>query len=213
MSSKTLYLGLKKPFELTADHHPIIKIIPYPYSHPAISQALLKIQEYSHIVFTSKTAVTILLQYLPLLGYNLTTLKNKTIITVGDSTAQLCKSEGLDVWLVPKIETAEGIISILEPHLSILKKGFIFWPHSALSRTNLLTFFQKNQLNFEATIFYTTALNETFLKPNLNLYDKIIFTSPSTVDAFLKIYGRLPLNKILIPIGSVTEKYLNNLKD
>ena len=47
--------------------------------------------------------------------------------------------------------------------------------------------------------------------PQLNLveFDEIIFTSPSTVDAFVEIFRELPSDINLIAIGPITEDYLS----
>jgi uroporphyrinogen-III synthase len=44
--------------------------------------------------------------------------------------------------------------------------------------------------------------------PNLAAFDEIVFTSPSTIEAFLAIFGALPRDKILTPVGPVTEAAL-----
>jgi uroporphyrinogen III methyltransferase/synthase len=50
------------------------------------------------------------------------------------------------------------------------------------------------------------------IKVNLDKIDKIIFTSPSTVDNFVKLYGGIPNEKILETRGVVTEKRLKDVK-
>jgi uroporphyrinogen-III synthase len=45
-------------------------------------------------------------------------------------------------------------------------------------------------------------------KVDLSEIDRIIFTSPSTIDNFVKLYGYLPTDKELKTRGVVTEKHL-----
>jgi uroporphyrinogen III methyltransferase/synthase len=51
------------------------------------------------------------------------------------------------------------------------------------------------------------------IKINLDDVDKIIFTSPSTVDNFVRLYGGIPKGKILETRGVVTEKRLEERKE
>ena len=45
-------------------------------------------------------------------------------------------------------------------------------------------------------------------KPNLDHVDEIVFTSPSTVKAFIEIFGVLPRGKKCLAIGPITEQAL-----
>ena len=48
-------------------------------------------------------------------------------------------------------------------------------------------------------------------KIDLTAIDRIVFTSPSTIDNFVKIYGYLPQNKELVTRGAITQKRLEEL--
>ncbi len=40
---------------------------------------------------------------------------------------------------------------------------------------------------------------------------EIVFTSPSTVDAFLNVYGEIPTGKIVTTQGSITQQRISSL--
>jgi len=89
-----------------------------------------------------------------------------------------------------------------------LDNVYFFWPHSALSRPILSNFLKRKQLRFKECVLYDTMMNPAVRPINLEGVDEIHFTSPSTVEAFKKLFGALPKNKILRAIGPITEEHL-----
>lgn len=218
MTNKILYLGLNPPDELRykeITHCPLIRIAPRPYSDKDITNALSHIKKYTHFIFTSKSAVNIFFDYIKI-SNSVDCLKDKIFLSVGSKTTQQLKKHGIKNVLTASEETAEGIILLLAS--LNLTSAFIFWPHSALSRPILTDWLNSNQFedltglvkyHYCACIFYDTVLNAPEVMPDLSKYDEIIFTSPSTVDAFCKLFGKLPHYKILSCIGSITQKHLD----
>jgi uroporphyrinogen-III synthase len=99
--------------------------------------------------------------------------------------------------------TQEGVIALISQI-----DGYFFLPHSKLSRSILVDYFQANGIPHLALPLYTTENIVPAPIPNLDDFDEIIFTSPSTVIGFLQIYGKLPKGKKLTPIGPITEQTL-----
>ena len=66
------------------------------------------------------------------------------------------------------------------------------------------------ELGFQVTTVtaYENIMPSNPKKVNLSEIDRIIFTSPSTIDNFVKLYGYLPTDKELKTRGVVTEKHL-----
>lgn len=211
MSKHTiLYLGLDIPDYLkdqSVIHYPIIKIVPVPSDSPDIKTAFAELTQYTHIIFTSKNSVRIFVDYLLNFGWNLHHLDGKQIIAVGKVTAQCLEHAGIHVNLVSKLETAEGITHDLPQVL--FGNSYVFWPHSKLSRSVIPDFLKDNQIKFRDCILYDTVSQKPLPVPDLDKIDEIIFTSPSTVDAFMKIFGSLPRHKVLTAIGPITQVYLN----
>ena len=109
-------------------------------------------------------------------------------------------------FVIPKAETAEGIIQELDKQ--DLENVHFFWPHSALSRPVLSEYFTLKNHPFDEIVLYDTLPQKPGPLPSEEAFDQIIFTSPSTVDAFLKLFGKFPEGKVLKAIGPVTAKYL-----
>ena len=72
--------------------------------------------------------------------------------------------------------------------------------------------FEENKVCYTTTIFYHTQTNKAVVLPDLNLCDEIVFTSPSTVDAFIDLCGSLPEDIQLTPIGPITKNKLKECK-
>lgn len=203
-----LYLGLEVPEHLQARqivHCPLIKIMPRPKQDPAIAQAFASLQHYTHLIFTSKSAVSIFMDY----ASQSPDLDDKRLIAVGKKTAAKLASYGILHPLVAKEETAEGVVQLLSD--LDLAKAHVFWPHSSLSRPIITAWLKQQQVCHCACALYDTIPNIPETIPDLNRFDEIVFTSPSTIDAFLQIYKRFPADKTLTCIGPVTQAYLKSV--
>jgi uroporphyrinogen-III synthase len=208
--NNVLYLGLELPPILknkNAIHYPIIKIVPYPIETQEIQIAFRDIPNYTHLIFTSKSTVYIFFQYMASFGFTLEQLHGKDFIAVGQATAKVMQEHGIEATIVPTEETAEGIVRELRS-LS-LEQAHIFWPHSALSRRILTEFFEKHSLCYTECLLYETQPHCPALPvPDFSQIDEIIFTSPSTVNAFIEIFGELPKGIKLTSIGPITQSLL-----
>lgn len=191
---KRLYLGLECALDLSDWlHFPVIKIVPREI-HTA-----LKLESYTHLIFTSKTAVKILNEKTRI-------PKECTIISVGSKTSAALESLNIICHYTAKEETAEGIVDLLET--MDLKKAHVFWPHSALSRSLLTDYFEKKDILCTDCVLYDTVLHNPGPLPNLQNIEEILFTSPSTVDNFLILCPKIPPHIKLTAIGPVTRQHL-----
>ena len=189
---KILYLGLdpsRYPEEVT--HYPIIRTIPRPFDEKVEAN----FNSSTHLIFTSRSAVRILQK-------ERLCFEGKIVIAVGKGTAALLER----VDFVAQDECAEGIVELLKQ--LDLREAHLFWPHSALSRPVIRNFLEGSVIRNTDCIVYDTLPNKVTPLPSLDEYDEIVFTSPSTVNAFLDLFGPLPKDKILTAIGSVTESKL-----
>lgn len=109
--------------------------------------------------------------------------------------------------LIAKEETAEGMLPLLA---SLRPTDFVLWPHSQLSRNIIPRFLEERKIPYAAPILYNTIPLHPKTPPPLDAFDEIIFTSPSTVESFISLYGTLPSNKKLTSIGPVTDQVLLN---
>lgn len=206
---KILYLGLAPPLPQDGEmilHHPLIKVIPQPFEHPLIQHFFHNLSSATHILFTSQSAVSLFFEHLERLEKK---LEFKKILSVGKSTTKLIEKKGFSVDYTSISETQEGIIEILKG-LPLSPQDFFLWPRSALARPLIKIFFSNTPCKLLDISFYDIQFN---LEKKLLIenFDEIHFTSPSTVDAFVKLYGRIPTDKTLRSIGPITDAYLKKV--
>lgn len=214
----TLYLGTDPTqFEAKGQaaghliHYPVIKIIPRPIEHPEIKQAFDDIKEYTHLIFTSKNAVKVFCSHLASLKVSIEVLKKKTVIAIGQVTASYLAANGLPPDHVSAEETQEGVVHLLS--LLDLDDAYFFMPRSSQSRPVLAHFFSQREIRFQACDLYDTVSQVIEPKPDLDQVDEIVFTSPTTVKAFVEIFGGLPKGKKCLAMGPITEQSLRELID
>ena len=155
----------------------------------AIEPALSLWPQFTHMIFTSQTAV----HYWP-------GPWDKPTIAIGQATAAALRARGCTPLIAPEA-TQEGIIALIAQ-----LPGYFFWPKSRLARSALTDYFQAR---IYALDLYDTLFQQLEPVPRLDDFDEILFTSPSTVEGFLRIYGELPQGKKLTPIGPVTGRRID----
>lgn len=208
---KVLYLG-SDPSYFSKEgkeicHCPLIKIVPRCLSSfTEIRSAFDDIQEYTHILFTSKNAVNIFFALLEELKIEPSFLETKELIAVGRVTADTLQKKGQARIKIAKQETQEGVIEIIRP--LYLDDAYFFLPRSSLSRPLLAQFLIERGIRHQICEIYDTVFEAPPLLPDLKSFDEIIFTSPSTVNAFFKLFAKIPLGKRLGVLGPITEQAL-----
>lgn len=201
-----LYLGTS-PVHYAGDghliHYPVIRIVPRSSEAPEIREAFEQLEKYTHILFTSKNSVAVFFQHLQVLQKR---LGEQKILAIGKVTEAHLSRKGVRVERTAEVETQEGIIAELA-RLD-LTDSFLFLPRSSLSRPKLVEYLEQNKIRFLACDLYDTQFQKLEPVPDLAKIDEIIFTSPSTVKAFLSIYSELPKDKKLTAIGPITQEFL-----
>lgn len=209
---KVLYLGLDLPENPNQDqifmHYPLIRINFRSSEEPDIQEGFKDLYRYTHLIFTSKSAVHAFFKNLTAFNCKNKDLDGKTILCVGKYTAKALRAYGITSLLVAPVETSEGVVELIKT--LDLSAPYFFWPHSALSRPVLSQFMHKKDYAFRECILYDTVPNRHLKPLDLDAIDEIHFTSPSTIDAFEKLFGHLPKNKVLKAIGPITEERLLN---
>jgi len=190
IDTKMLYVGLNAPSSDRVVHCPLIEIVP---------RKVHNIPQATHLIFTSQSAVRIFCES--------NDHNNKTIISVGKSTTRALNQYGIDVQYTASTETAEGVVEVLE---TIPKeKAYFLWPHASGARTVISDYLRSNNYTFCDYPLYDTKTRFPKEIPNLSQFNEIYFTSPSTVDAFIEVFGEIPKGKKLSTIGPVTQEYLS----
>ncbi|SPN73641.1 uroporphyrinogen-III synthase,Uroporphyrinogen-III synthase,Uroporphyrinogen-III synthase HemD [Chlamydia serpentis] len=197
----TLYLGFnqKTARSYRAHHLPILTLCPYAKSVPQNKRALHFLPQATHIILTSPSSAQLFLSRMTQLAHKDTLIKTKEYLCLGVATKERLLS------LLPKAsynvatqEIAEGFLPLLEV---LPPTSRILYPHSALARPVIKNFLYK-KFTFFSYSHYTVRPRK-FKKTFFSSYKKIIFTSPSTVRAFAKIFPEFP-EKIYWCQGPIT---------
>jgi len=169
---------------------------------------LSNITDYDWIIFTSQNGVKFFMSELKTVGINLPKIK---IAAVGEKTAESAKKYGLKISFIPKTFTSKG----LAKDIPKLKGKKILLPRSNIGNPEF-----KEQLETKGAIvtdmpIYKTTNPKNKLMEFKNLHKNkqilyLTFTSPSTIEGFLKNINKSLLQTVLhlpvISIGPVTTK-------
>lgn len=196
-------------------HIPMIKIKPVDdYSELDFWIKKLNISNINYkpiidwIVFSSRFGVYYFFDRLFKLGFDSRILKNIKIAAIGSSTANKLKECGIIADLVPKNESSVGLIGEFKKiRLSIPDSNLtILLPHSNISDKGLAMGLQSLGFIVHSVVVYENVMPDNLPDLDLNFFDEIIFSSPSTVRNFIKKYGLPPKSLKIKTIGPVTER-------
>lgn len=182
-------------------HFPLLEIVPRPLDHPHIISILDDLPQYTHCIFTSKHAVALSMRAFG------SSLNGKKIIAIGASTAAYLQQAGIVPSIVAQEESQEGIIARLRL-MDWEETTYVLMPRSSMARSALENFFLLHGIRHQVCDLYDTRPRDLLSLPPLDGIDEIVFTSPSTVHAFRKLYPVPPLQKQLTPIGPITAEAL-----
>ena len=189
VSKKFKDLLIKNNYQI--EEKSFIKILPFK------SKSNISILE--NIIFTSKNAIKIILKN-SIIKNN---LANKNIYCVGKSTAELIKKNNLN--LIKSEDNSKNLSKFILANFKSSKNSFTYFSGKKRIR-ELENNLKKNNINIIVHEVYDTLL--TPIKIN-DLYDGVIFYSPSAVKSFFK--GNNSLNNTHgFCIGNTTAKELYN---
>lgn len=188
-----LYLGLdpeRWPHQ-PVYHYPIIRTERLPIDPKVLSDW----PKMTHVIFTSQVAV----KYWWEIGLYF----DKNAIAIGPATAEALRRRQVDP-IVAADYTQEGIIDLLKT--IDLTHAHVFCPRSKKARLEIDQFFKDRNIPFANLALYDIVFQKPMPIPNFDEVEELVFTSPSTVAAFIDQFGPLPKNKKLTSIGSITRE-------
>ena len=200
---KVLYLGTDKTFSLErceVMHYPVILLIPKTLQDENVKSCLKRLPLFSHCFLTSKNAVEILFT---LSLDALESLRGKCI-SIGPATTLALQKRGITPLWEAKLASQEGMIEEMQKHS--WKNAYIFYPRSSLARSCLSLYLDQAKIAYEALDLYDTVCQAPQPIPSLEDIEEIIFTSPSTVEGFFRIFSEVPNGKKIRLQGPVTEE-------
>jgi len=195
----------------TVIEYPVIRVEPmedYHFLHNVLNQ----IEEYHWLVFTSVNGVNIFFDQLKLWKKDIRCLTGLKFAVVGTATQKALEQKGIYADYVPEQFTTShlcnGLIKIVgrDEKLLLLR--------SEIASQELSGGLRQSGITFDEVTMYKTLENRIDHSelPDLldkNLIDYVIFTSPSTVQAYVSIIGEERIKNSsagCICIGPVTEK-------
>lgn len=205
-----MYLGIdpnEPALDVDVVHLPFIEIIPRDFEEFTIKTSFADISEFSHILFTSKNAVRLFFEALSHFKIQKDLLFFKQLFAIGNSTSRELEKNGCTHQKIASLETQEGIIDLLE--LEDLKNAYIFYPRSSKARPALSFYLRVREIRHQVCDLYDTKTRLLSTLPTLETFDEIVFTSPTTVEAFFSFYSTVPNNVELKAIGPITQQALS----
>ena len=177
-------------------HTPLIEIIGVD-DDTLLRSATKRLQEFDYLLFTSRFAV----KYWVLSngGFDI-----GNIVSIGAKTSEALRNAGVKNIIQTEKDDSYGVIN----WFSAQKKGRVLIPRSNIALPIIPEGLKALGFEVETVTAYINRMPQNPIKVTLDKIDKIIFTSPSTVDNFVKLYGGIPDGKILETRGVVTEKRL-----
>ena len=211
-NNRVLFTGLSREryFEdKTYFHLPLLKIEPMK-DYSEFDGYLRNIGSFDWIVFASRYGVLHFFRRMKEIGLDARVLHGIDIACVGNSTAGKLLDFGVLADLVPKEESSKGLVK--EFKKIGLKGKKVFLPRSDISDKGLEKDLEALGAGIATSFAYRNVAPDHLPDLDLNFFDEVVFTSPSTVRNFNKKYGKLPLKTKASFIGDVTLKEAKRCK-
>ena len=158
--------------------------------------------DFDYIIFTSRYGVRYFFTCMEELGMKKECLERIQIISVGQITSNALRDYGINPDVESPTESAEGIVEYF------LSKGIrskkILLPRSDKALSYISDSLKDIGNDITDIAVYENIINEKAERVDLTSIQKIIFSSPSGVDAFIRIYGSLPDKTLLVAKGQTT---------
>ncbi len=187
-------------------HFPMIQIEPVPLVVANIERIKNTLHQYQFIVFTSRFGVKCFFEFLQARKYSLENLQAKDFFVIGQATATALREFGFEPAVVAEVESSEGLLEAIQEKHDVKNKAILF-PRSNLPNPFLEDELKKLGAQVDVLAIYENTKPEFRALPQ-NGIRNVIFTSPSTVNNFLKDYGKIPAKWRILSRGPLTTKTL-----
>ena len=192
----TLYTGLTSP-DANYIHTPLIEIVPVD-DDTQLRRAIADIDSYDYVLFTSRYAA----KYVGALS-----VMHTRIVSIGRTTTKALHQIGVEEVDEVEEDNSYGVVS----WFSSQSRGRVLIPRSNLALPIIPEGLRLLGFEVDCVTAYINSMPEHPKKVNLDEIDRIVFTSPSTIDNFIRIYGALPEKKELVTRGPITEQHLQTI--
>jgi len=187
-------------------HRPLIKSVPLD-DYTQADKVLKQLNTFDWIVFTSTNGVEFFFQRLNAVGYDTRSIGTVKVAAIGKTTAEKLKTFGVLVDMQPNLESSTGL---LEEFKKVSVKGKrILLVRPKIGSSMLLEGLADAAI--EAVVVYRNVDIEPE-ETDFDFIDQILFTSGSTIRAFLKLYGSVPDGVTVYCLGQPTSVSYTHLR-
>ena len=180
----------------------------------------------SYILFTSQYAVEGFMRVIKDTNYKKYSNQELKVISIGKTTTEALHKAGFKDVIQVEEDNRYGVIEwfkkerpkFLEQHPIEIDHGeeieeipAVLYPCSSLSPDDIPEALFALRYNVTKWTVYNNELPKNPRRVNLNHFKRIVFTSPSTIDNFIKLYGKLPENTEFITRGPITQAHLEEV--
>lgn len=181
-----------------------------PEAGPPLVETINYQPVFDWIIFASRYGVEYFFNRLDTINLDSRVLSGIKIAAIGNSTANKLKEYGIIADLVPKKETSKGLLAEFKKILRLSAINHqpltIFMPRSDISDKGLSNALKKLGAKVTTSVAYKNVMPKDLPDLDLNYFDEVMFTSPSTVRNFKKRYGEVPEGVKVNCIGEVTSR-------
>ena len=180
----------------------------------------------SYLLFTSQYAVKGFMRVIEYTNYQTYPNEDLKVISIGKTTTEALHKAGFKDVIQVDEDNRYGVIEwfkkerpkFLEQHPIEIEHGeeyeeipAVLYPCSSLSPDDIPEALFALRYNVTKWTVYNNELPKNPRRVNLNHFKRIVFTSPSTIDNFIKLYGKLPENTEFITRGPITQAHLEEV--
>lgn len=194
----------------TIIHRPFIKLVGIE-DYTAADVVLKNLAPYDWIVFTSTNGVKFFFERLNVVGLDARTLASNKLAAIGDTTAEALREHGVLADMQPKLESSTGLLQEFDK-LGV-KGSKILLVKPEVGSPVLLKRLTAAGAEVEIVVVYRNIDIEP--EPtDFDYIDQILFTSASTVRAFIKRFETVPPGPKVYCLGQPTldEAAKHNIK-
>lgn len=192
----TLFTGLTPP-DADCIHTPLIEITPVD-DDAALQSAARDAGRYDYVLFTSRYAA----RYVGAMFAHA-----RRIVSIGGTTTSALQKAGVKEVQQVDDDNSYGVIAWFKRQ----PRGRVLIPRSSLALPIIPEGLREQGYEVDCITAYINRMPVHPRKICLDEVDRIVFTSPSTIDNFISLYGSLPVGKIFATRGPVTEQYLHTI--
>ncbi len=203
---KTLFTGICEDMESLRRRYgqdvvctPLIEITAVE-DNTALVAACEQIDQYDYLLFTSRFAVRHFAGLMSAIPVNL------RVVSIGQTTTAALYEAGIEQVEQVEKDNSYGVIDWFASQ----PRGRILFPRSAIALPIITDKLQQIGFEVHPLTAYHNRMPACPVSVNLNDFDRIVFTSPSTVSHFVTLYGALPTDKELVARGPITQQAINN---